>query len=61
MTNLALYMIGFLLLIAGLAYGAHLVGIGQHWILVGVLILLGIGLATGVGRTRMKEKPPLEE
>lgn len=61
MSNLALYMLGFVLVIAGLAWGAHLVGIGQNWILAGVLVLLGIGLASGVGRTRRRERPPLEE
>ena len=57
---MALYMIGFILVIAALAWGAHLVGISQTWIAVGALLLLGIGLASGVGRTRHRETPPTE-
>jgi hypothetical protein len=60
MSNLALYMIGFILVIAALAWAAHLVGISQTWIAVGALLLLGIGLASGVGRTRHRETPPTE-
>jgi hypothetical protein len=60
MSNLAVYMIGFILVIAAVAWAAHLVGISQTWIAVGALLLLGIGLASGVGRTRRRESPPTE-
>lgn len=52
----ALYVIGFLLFIGGLAYAAHLAGLGSTWIAVGVLTLLGIGIFTGATRTRQKDK-----
>ena len=52
----ALYLIGFIIFVGGLAYGAHLVGIGSTWIAVGVIILVGIGIFTGVTRTRQKDK-----
>lgn len=60
MSNMALYMIGFVLLIAAGAWAAHLVGVSQTWIAVGCLFVLGIGLATGVGNTRRRETPPTE-
>ncbi len=60
MSNMVLYMIGVLLVIAAAAWAAHLVGISQNWIAVGVLLLLGLGLASGVGRTRRRESPPTE-
>ncbi|MCI0444141.1 hypothetical protein L0244_22895 [bacterium] len=50
-----LYVVGFLILISGLAYGAHLMGVGTQWILIGVLVLLGLGIATGATRTRQKD------
>jgi hypothetical protein len=51
----ALYLIGFLILIGGLAYGAMLLGVPHIWIIVGALVLLGIGIASGASRTRHKD------
>ena len=58
MSSYGLYLIGFVVLIAGLAYGAHLVGVSQTWIVVGAIILLGIGLISGVARARRPDTPP---
>jgi hypothetical protein len=52
----ALYLIGFLIFVGGLAYAASLAGLSATWITVGVVILLGIGIFTGVTRTRQKDK-----
>ena len=60
MSSFALYVVGFLVLIAGLAYGAFLLGVPQHWIGVGVVVLLGIGIISGVSRTRRPDTPPGE-
>jgi len=54
-SSLAIYIIGFVILVAGLAYGANLAGLSPRWIAVGVLVLLGLGIATGVTRTRQKD------
>jgi hypothetical protein len=43
------------ILIAGLAYGASLAGLSTQWIVVGVLVLLGLGIARGAVRTRTKD------
>lgn len=53
--SFAIYLLGFLVLIGGLAYGASLAGIATHWIVVGVLVLLGMGIAMGATRTRQKD------
>ena len=37
-------MTGFLVLIAGLAFAAYLLGASPTWIAVGVIILLGVGI-----------------
>jgi hypothetical protein len=60
MSSFGLYVIGFLVLIAGLAYGAFLLGVPQVWIGVGVVVLLGIGIISGVGRTRRPDTSPTE-
>jgi hypothetical protein len=53
--SFAIYIVGFIVLIAGLAYGASLAGLATQWIAVGVLVLLGIGIARGVTHTRQKD------
>ena len=55
--SFGLYAIGFLIFIGGLAYGAHLLHVPQHWIVVGAIVLLGLGIVTGVTATRQKDPP----
>lgn len=57
MSTFAIYAIGFLILLAGLIYGAVLLGIQTQWIVVGALVMLGLGIALGVGKTRTKDVP----
>ena len=53
--SFALYMIGFLIFLGGLIWGAVVVGIPTVYIGIGALILLGIGIFSAVGRTRSKD------
>jgi hypothetical protein len=53
--SLGLYAIGFVIVIVGLIYGAYLVHMPAHWIAVGAIVLLGIGILTGVKATRQKD------
>ena len=53
--SFALYIVGFIVLIAGLAVGAHLAHIPTQWIGVGVLVLVGLGVVTGVTHTRQRD------
>jgi len=55
MTNFLVYLIGTLLVVAGLAYGASRLGISQAWIIAGALVILGIGVMGGIVKTRQKE------
>jgi len=55
--SFAIYLVGFIILSGGLAYGASLAGLATQWIVVGVLVLLGLGIAMGVTRTRQKDPP----
>jgi hypothetical protein len=53
--SFGLYIIGFIVLIFGVAYGAYLMHVPSHWIGVGVIILVGLGILTGVANTRQKD------
>jgi len=44
--------------LAGLIYGAVLLGVQTQWIIAGALVLLGLGIAMGVGKTRQKDTSP---
>ncbi|GAA4355685.1 hypothetical protein GCM10023165_48090 [Variovorax defluvii] len=53
--SFVLYMIGFAIFLAGLAWGASVAGVPPLYIGIGALILLGIGIFSAVGRTRSKD------
>jgi hypothetical protein len=46
---------GYAIMIGGLIYAAHLVHMPAHWIAVGAIVLLGLGILTGVKATRQKD------
>jgi hypothetical protein len=56
--SFTLYMLGFIIVIVGLAWGAMVAGVPQTYILIGAVILLGIGIISAVKRTRPKDPPP---
>ena len=53
--SFGLYAAGFAILIGGLAYGAHLAHLPAQWIMVGVIVMIGIGILSGVKATRQKD------
>ena len=57
MSSFGIYMIGFLILIVGLAYGASVAGLNSTWIVVGVIILVGLGILMGVSSTKRRDPP----
>jgi hypothetical protein len=50
-----LYLLGFIIVIAGLAWAATRFGVASVWIVIGAVILLGIGILSGASRTRQKD------
>ena len=50
-----LYVVGFVIVIGGLCYGAALLHVPAPWIVVVSVILLGIAIVTGVKATRQKD------
>jgi len=53
--SFALYSLGIVLVIAGLSYGAHLMHMRSHWIVVMDVVLLGMGILSAVKATRPKD------
>ena len=53
--SFGLYLIGFIVLIIGLAWGAQLAHVPPHWIGVGVVVLVGLGIVTAVTHTRQRD------
>jgi hypothetical protein len=53
--SFGLYLVGFVILIGGLVYGATIMHVAPHWIVVGAIVLLGLGILTGVKATRQKD------
>jgi hypothetical protein len=53
--SFGIYATGFAIMIAGLAYAAHLVHVPAHWIVVGAVIMIGFGILSGVKATRQRD------
>jgi hypothetical protein len=53
--SFGIYAAGYALVIAGLIYGAHLLHVPTHWIVVGAIVLLGLGILSGVKTTRQRD------
>lgn len=53
--SFGIYAVGYLIVIAGVVYLAHLMHIPQNYIIAIGIILLGIGLVTAVQNTRRKD------
>ena len=55
--NLLIYLLGVVIVVCAMAYGAHRLGLAPVWIGVGAAIMVGLGLMAGVVRTRQKDRP----
>ena len=52
-----IYLVGFLIVIAGVAWGLSVAGVPTLYIIIGCVVLLGLGILSGVSKTRMKDPP----
>jgi len=57
MSSFGTYLVGFIILIVGLAIAAYLLNVPQMWIFVGVNVLLGIGILMATSRTKRRDPP----
>ncbi len=55
--SIALYIVGFVVLIGGLAMAAVELGVPQSWIVIGIIVLLGIAII-GIASTLRNRTPP---
>ena len=53
--SFGLYLVGYCVLIVGLAMGAHMLHVPPRWIGVGVVVLAGLGILSGVAKTRGRD------
>lgn len=53
--SFGMYIVGFIVLIIGVALGAYLLHVPPMWIGVGVIIMVGLGILTGVTTTRQRD------
>jgi membrane-bound acyltransferase YfiQ involved in biofilm formation len=53
--SFGIYLVGYIILIAGLAIGANLLNVPMQWIGVAILCMVGIAIVHGVTATRQKD------
>ena len=57
MSSFGTYLIGYIILVIGLAIAAFLLNAPPMWIGVGAIVMIGIGILTATSRTKMKDPP----
>lgn len=53
--SFGIYLVGIILVVAGLVYAATLVHLPTQWIIVATLLTLGIGVVAAVKSTRQRD------
>ncbi|MGH7458435.1 MAG: hypothetical protein ACREKN_05025 [Longimicrobiaceae bacterium] len=57
MSSFATYVIGFIILILGLALLAFYLGVPHIYIIIGVIVLIGIGIISATSKTKQPDPP----
>jgi hypothetical protein len=55
--SFGLYVLGYIIVIAGVAWGLSVAGLSSRYIAIIAVIMIGMAIVTGVSRTRMKDPP----
>jgi hypothetical protein len=53
--SFGLYMAGYIILMLGLGMGAYFLHVPPRWIGVGAVIMIGLGIVTGVTSTKRRD------
>ena len=53
--SFGIYLIGYLIFSAGVLVGMYLLHVPPKWIGVAALVLIGLGILSGVSKTRTKD------
>ncbi|MDX1545444.1 MAG: hypothetical protein R3247_00560 [Rhodothermales bacterium] len=56
--SFGVFLVGYLVVIAGVAYGMSAAGIGTPWIITVVLVLAGIGIIGSLSRAQRGDGAP---
>ena len=54
--SFGIYVAGYIIMIIGLAFGAYYLHVAPHWIAIGAVVLIGIGILSGVAKTRQRDQ-----
>jgi uncharacterized membrane protein YiaA len=57
MSSFSTYIVGYIILVIGLALAAYLLNVPPMWIAVGVIVLIGIGVLMATTRTKPRDPP----
>jgi uncharacterized membrane protein YiaA len=55
--SFGIYLVGYVILIVGLALAANMLNVPGQWIGIGALCLVGIAIVHGASSTRQKDLP----
>ena len=55
MSSFQTYLLGYIILVIGLAIAAYLLGAPGIWIAVGTIVLIGVGIIAATGRTKSRD------
>ncbi|MBA3890646.1 MAG: hypothetical protein H0X64_08950 [Gemmatimonadaceae bacterium] len=58
MSSFSTFLIGFIILIIGLAAAAFLLNVPATWIGVGVIVMIGFGVLMATSRTKTRDVSP---
>jgi hypothetical protein len=53
--SFGLYLIGYILFVAGVAYGLTLLHVPGQWVAIAVVVMIGLGIMSGVAKTKMRD------
>jgi hypothetical protein len=56
MMTLAIYLIGWLIFVGGVAWALVSMHVAQHYVLIAAVILVGIGVVTGATHARSRDR-----
>ena len=57
MSSFATYLIGFIVLIIGLAWAAIMLNVPALWVAIGVVVLIGLGIMMATRREKPRDPP----
>ena len=55
MSSFQTYLVGYVILVIGLALAAYLLSVPPLWIAVGVIVMIGIGIISAASHTKPRD------